>query len=99
MGHLPENVFQHIWGQRGGAEHNKQALLGLAVGRSEFLQRGQVDICLNPGHSGDSRETLVDTNRHPGSVIQLKHFGFFTPDCIKPTGQILYYPYKHQAPG
>lgn len=64
MGHLPENVLQHVWGQRGGAEHNKQALLRLAVGWSELLQRGQVDVCLNPGHWGDSREALEDTDKH-----------------------------------
>lgn len=53
MGCLPENILQHIWGQRRGAKHNKQALLCFAVGRSELLQRGQVDVRLNSGHRGD----------------------------------------------
>lgn len=53
MGRLPENILQHIWGQRRGAKHNKQALLCFAVGWSELLQRGQVDVRLNSGHRGD----------------------------------------------
>lgn len=60
MGDAPENILQHIRWQRGGAEHNKQALLGLAIWRGELLRRWEVDICLNPGHRRDSREALVD---------------------------------------
>ncbi len=62
--HIPENILQHIWRQRGGAEHNKQALLCFAVRWSELLWRGQVDVCLNPRDWGGSREALVETNKH-----------------------------------
>lgn len=89
MGHLPENVLQDIQGQRGGAEHYKQALLRLAVRRRKLLQRGQTDVCLNPGHWGDSREALEDTNKHTGSAIQLKYCIILMNNssqvkCVKP---------------
>lgn len=61
MRHLPEDVLQYVRGQRGGAEHHKQALLGLTVREGELLQGGQVDVRLNPGHLGGRREALEDT--------------------------------------
>lgn len=73
MGHLPENILQHIQGQWGGTEHNKQTLFCLAVRWSELFQRRQVDICLNPGHWGESRKTLEDTKKPTGQILYCPH--------------------------
>lgn len=55
---LPEDVLQHIRGQRGRAEHHKQALLGFTVGGRQLLQGRQADVRLDTGHGGRRRETL-----------------------------------------
>lgn len=64
---LPENVLQHILGQRRGVEHDKQALPRLAVRRRQLLLGRQGDVCLNPRRRWRSREGLGQNGEHKAS--------------------------------
>lgn len=64
---LPENVLQHILGQRCWVEHDKQALPRLAVRRRQLLQGRQAYVRLNPRRRRRSWETLRQNSEREAS--------------------------------